>query len=78
MLHSIFNTLFGCSHQQTTFPITPGRRNAGFSGQSATRANTYVVCLDCGKEFAYDWQSMKIGEPMRVPVPAAEAQPAYR
>ncbi len=21
--------------------------------------NTYVVCLDCGKEFAYDWQKMK-------------------
>ena len=21
---------------------------------------TYVVCLACGKEFAYDWQAMKI------------------
>jgi RNA polymerase subunit RPABC4/transcription elongation factor Spt4 len=20
----------------------------------------YVVCLDCGKEFAYDWQEMKV------------------
>ena len=24
---------------------------------------TYVVCLDCGKEFAYDWQSMKVVSP---------------
>ena len=21
---------------------------------------TYIVCLDCGKEFAYDWQQMKV------------------
>ena len=21
---------------------------------------TYVVCLDCGKEFAYDWKEMKV------------------
>jgi hypothetical protein len=21
---------------------------------------TYVVCLDCGKEFPYDWQRMEI------------------
>jgi hypothetical protein len=78
MLHSIFNSLFGCSHQRTTFPITPGRRNAAFSVPAATPANTYVVCLDCGKEFAYDWQSMRIGEPVTVPVAAAEAQPMYR
>jgi hypothetical protein len=21
---------------------------------------TYVACLDCGKEFRYDWQQMRI------------------
>jgi hypothetical protein len=21
---------------------------------------TYVACLDCGKEFPYDWQGMKM------------------
>jgi hypothetical protein len=78
MLHSIFNSLFGCSHQRTTFPITPARRNAGLSAPAATRNNTYVVCLDCGKEFAYDWQSMRIGEPVVVPVATVEAQPVYR
>jgi hypothetical protein len=78
MLHSIFNSLFGCSHQRTTFPITPGRKNARFSAPATTRTDTYVVCLECGKEFAYDWQSMRIGEAVTVPVATAEAQPMYR
>ena len=78
MLHAIFDSLFGCSHQRTTFPITPGRKNAGFSAKAATGSDTYVACLDCGKEFAYDWQSMKIGEPVTARAAAAEAQPAYR
>lgn len=21
---------------------------------------TYIVCLDCGKEFAYDWKQMRV------------------
>ena len=24
----------------------------------------YVVCLDCGKEFQYDWNEMRVGEPV--------------
>ena len=24
------------------------------------RTGTYVVCLDCGKEFPYDWNAMKV------------------
>jgi hypothetical protein len=27
---------------------------------AAQTTGTYVVCLDCGKEFAYDWQAMKV------------------
>ena len=64
MLHSIFNSLFGCAHERTTFPITPGKK-AG-----ALRSSTYVACLECGKEFAYDWKQMRIGEPMVPPPPA--------
>jgi hypothetical protein len=79
MLQSIFNSLFGCSHQRTTFPITPGRKpsrqNAGFSAPGAIRTGTYVACLACGKEFAYDWQSMRIGQPVSVPLAAPEAAP---
>ena len=72
MLHSMMNVLFGCGHQRTTFPITP-RRRAVSSTVSATRNGTYVACLDCGKEFAYDWKSMRIGEQMAAP--AAPRQP---
>lgn len=72
MLQSILNTLFGCSHQRTTFPLTPGRKNVALS---ATRLNTYVVCLDCGKEFAYDWEGMRIGQPVAVRVQTPEVQP---
>jgi hypothetical protein len=79
MFQSLFNSLFGCTHQRTTFPLTPGRKVSA-SAPSATRNGTYVVCLDCGKEFAYDWDGMRIGRQVQVPerVPAAAAQPIYR
>ena len=57
MFQSILNALFACSHQRTTFPLTPSRRN----GSPASRHGTYVVCLDCGKEFAYNWEEMRVG-----------------
>ena len=60
MLQSLLNTLFGCSHQRTTFPLTPGRKNA-YAAPGATRNGTYVVCLECGKEFAYNWDQMRVG-----------------
>lgn len=60
MLGSLLNSLFGCSHQRTTFPLTPGHKMA-----SAThRHGTYVACLDCGQEFRYDWKEMRLGEPV--------------
>ena len=77
MLQSLFNVLFGCSHQRTTFPLTPGRRNAGAT-PTATLSATYVVCLDCGTQFAYNWKTMQVGEQMTPPPPAGEVQPTYR
>lgn len=49
-------SLFGCSHEKTTFPITL---------KSADRApnnfpRTYIVCLNCGKELPYSWAEMKV------------------
>ncbi len=75
MLQSILNTLFGCSHSRTTFPQTPGRKTAT---PGALRNGMYVVCLDCGKEFAYDWEGMRIGQPVASRVPATEVQPIFR
>jgi hypothetical protein len=50
--------LFGCTHKRTSFPISskPGQRRSA----AACQTGTYVVCLDCGKEFAYDWQQMRV------------------
>ena len=76
MFQSFLNTFFGCSHQRTTFPLTPARKSIAFPAAAAAR--TYVVCLDCGKEFAYNWADMRIGEPVPARVPAAEAQPSFR
>lgn len=63
MFSSIFNFLFGCSHQRTTFPLTPGRRSGVVNVRSVEdmRRSTYVVCLDCGKEFSYNWDQMRVG-----------------
>ena len=62
MLNSLLNALFGCTHERTTFPLTPGRKPAG---NGAHRHGMYVVCLDCGQEFRYDWNEMHIGEPVQ-------------
>lgn len=71
MLQSLINAFWGCSHRRTTFPMTPGRK--GFAAQGATRHGTYVVCLDCGKEFRYDWNEMRQAEPVTIHIPTAAA-----
>ncbi len=72
MFQSILNTLFGCSHSRTTFPLTPGHKN---TAPGATRSGTYVTCLDCGKEFAYNWEEMRIGKQVAPRPSAAETAP---
>jgi hypothetical protein len=72
MLNNLFDILMGCSHRRTTFPITPSRK-AGFALAAGQRHSTYVVCLDCGKEFGYNWTEMRIGDAVSAPVTAAAA-----
>jgi hypothetical protein len=57
-------SLFGCAHRRCTFPMTSKRAGAALP-EGEERANTYIVCLDCGKEFPYDWQLMKVVAPAR-------------
>ncbi len=55
---SLFDRVFGCWHKRYSFPITLRgklRRNTA----AASLTGTYVVCLDCGREFPYDWAQMK-------------------
>jgi hypothetical protein len=55
---SLFDMVFGCSHKHCSFPITV--RGKLRRSEAASLTGTYVVCLDCGKEFPYDWQEMKL------------------
>lgn len=63
MFSRVVDFIFGCWHKHLSFPITlrSGRRRSG----TASATGTYVVCLDCGKEFAYDWNQMKLVAPTR-------------
>ena len=72
MMDALLNTLFGCTHNKITFPITPAR-NLRFANAGTHRHGTYVVCLECGREFQYDWKEMRMGEPVRIRPPYASA-----
>lgn len=71
MMNSLLEIFLGCSHRRTTFPITPAR-NA--RRQEGARRGTYIVCLDCGKEFDYNWKEMRIGNQLE-PLPIHAEQP---
>jgi len=57
-------SLFGCVHQHCTFPITARKPGAPLP-EGKERGDTYIVCLDCGREFPYDWQRMKVVSPAK-------------
>ena len=57
MLAKLWNVMFGCRHSRYSFPLTI---RAGSRRLVAGHTGTYVVCLDCGREFDYDWQEMHI------------------
>ena len=67
MLQVVLNTLLGCSHRKTTFPLTTQRKTEAY-----TRRSTYVVCGRCGAEFAYDWHSMRIQKVLHKRPPAPD------
>lgn len=68
MLAKVVDIFFGCWHKNYSFPITarPGQRRS----EAALPTGTYVVCLDCGKEFPYDWKQMKVVSPSFKPAAA--------
>ena len=58
MIGKLVDVVFGCRHARYSFPVTI--RKATRRSQAAALTGTYVVCLECGKEFPYDWQEMKV------------------
>jgi DNA-directed RNA polymerase subunit RPC12/RpoP len=59
MINQLLDWAFGCRHRRTTFPR---------SRSVPRRRQVYVVCLDCGREFLYDWARMR-----RLPAVACKA-----
>jgi hypothetical protein len=51
-MKTIIAFLFRCRHSRLSSPFTPRSVNHETS-------ETYVVCLDCGKKFPYDWEKMR-------------------
>ena len=58
MIARLFDAVFGCRHSRYSFPVTIRGRSR--RPQAAALTGTYVACLDCGREFPYDWQEMKV------------------
>jgi hypothetical protein len=56
MIDTILNLLSHCSHRHLTRPFTP------VSKSGAAHSETYVVCLDCAKQFPYDLNTMRMGK----------------
>jgi hypothetical protein len=78
MFNSFMNLFLGCSHKNTTFPLTTNRNSPGLSAyKNRNRHNTYVVCLDCGRELDYDWTEMRVGKPVTARGSAAAAAESY-
>jgi len=55
MIEFLYGIFFHCRHRRTSFPHRPGTKPGEAPGEM------YVVCLDCGKRFHYDWEQMRIG-----------------
>lgn len=58
MIDSLLNLLFRCSHRRLTRPVAP------ITKPGQPQSQSYVVCLDCGKQFEYDVKEMRIGKPI--------------
>jgi hypothetical protein len=56
----------GCWHRRLSMPFSPAPpRSYELSSQDAPslppyNGGTYVVCLDCGRHFVYDWSQMRV------------------
>jgi len=56
VIDTVFHLLFRCSHRHLTRPFTP------LGEEGVPRRESYVVCLDCTKQFTYDLKEMRIGK----------------
>ncbi len=76
-LYLLASLLPRCRHRKLG-PLITVRAGVQRSGVAAL-TGTYFVCVKCGKQFAYDWDRMKVidPEPSRMKVLAAKAAGLY-
>jgi hypothetical protein len=67
VIDSLMNMIFRCAHRRMTGPMSRVRR------PDDTRVDSYLVCLDCGKRFAYDTRTMQVGKAIETPAPEYRA-----
>jgi len=70
MNNSLLQSFFGCAHSKTTFPQTPMQRRWATGQTSVVNTQTYIACLDCGRELPYSWESMRRIRTSRMAGPA--------
>ena len=58
MMARLIDAIFDCRHSRYSFPVT--LRGKARRPKAGALTGTYVACLDCGREFPYDWQEMKV------------------
>jgi len=58
MIETVLKWLLHCHHRRLSRPVAPIRKHGIAQGEP------YVVCLDCGQQFAYDPQAMRLGRPL--------------
>ncbi len=66
MVEKILQMLrMACPHKNMSHPFasgssTPQSKKTDWEPVGSVRAGHYVVCLDCGRKFNYDWANMKV------------------
>ena len=66
MFQKLFEILsLGCHHRRISKPFAAARtsQTSGSEWETVERQSSgghYVVCLECGKKFGYDWVQMKM------------------
>jgi hypothetical protein len=59
LARTVLRLVVVCPHWHKSLPFTPRDVISSGARNIATR-QTYVTCLDCGKKFVYDWESMRL------------------
>jgi hypothetical protein len=58
-MSKLLNLLLGfCAHDRCTFPMS--LKSGRHRPEAAKVTGVYVVCLACGREFAYSWDQMRV------------------